>query len=914
MSVIIHGPPSAVKKLAQATTAGWADQDAGGRDHSTAYSDSTARLATNRIHVIESYYSAATKRFSPFSKRQPQRTLPEIERDVQQQMSTMGTSSDQVAAILFVANNEQGEFISLPFTRDTRFLGLAGRDLFRRLVVVVQARDDNAQTRWNDLLDAGMRVAVFDGTEDSARSIMHLLSVDEPVNPKRAISPSSSTATLAENGQSDDAIRRYVKAARATGRHPTEAVILLVGQSGHGKSKTINRLLGQKILEVGKLVKGSTTKDIQRVKVPVHDCDTGVTVTLAFDDTPGGADTSYSDRAPNSALIRIYKDRCFPDTKSIDSSSFSHEERHQTYPNIILLVASWNSITTDAHNPPAHFTSPLGQSMYNLSCSGLVDHSRNNVVVVVTKSTTFMNEFDDFDTIEEKNAQWTIEAGRRKGIIVDIQRRVFPRLAPWNTVFVENGGGANIMHDEYPILPNGQLSHQNLFLAIRRIIEANSPHGTPDLAGMHALGVLTGAEPLDPKHQAETEILVKASEAVMQSDRSTRTTPPPPPDPPSPLTRIQELTDQYLGATYDPKRGNFGRNCVLSLDPSDIQSRRGFGRQQEEFAHIVDAQQEKRAVASRLDCKFEMPEVAGFAAHYASSDAFQSSRSTDSQVYTAQHITAEVWVRTLYPKLSQEMLHIINRLPSWSESDDSCTQQYHEFFSNHGTHVVLRLVLGGNLRIVTHGLEDTKDYDHGRNLGTHGNIPGLNQFGMDIGGGAAHSRSEGARDFRGRQNVQVFCDGGGSIASELTSILENHFKKRPGHPTPYSWPEADTRTKWIKALEIDPTFCPDNHSTQYRWLHTLDGLTPPQENDLRQASEFYLKTPRKQTAAEPSAPNPDHDGRHEKEIPRKMNFQQENCIRHALRHYPGSTFRQNYADHRRNACSQQRQTRVLAMS
>jgi hypothetical protein len=130
------------------------------------------------------------------------------------------------------------------------------------------------------------------------------------------------------------------------------------------------------------------------VKVPVYNRDTGVTVTLAFDDIPGGADTSYSDCASNSTLIRIYKDRCFPGTGPIDSSSSSHESRHQTYPNIILLVASWDSITTDA-NPPAHFISALGKSMYKLSCSGLVDHSRT------TKSMSFMNEFDDFSGAEK---------------------------------------------------------------------------------------------------------------------------------------------------------------------------------------------------------------------------------------------------------------------------------------------------------------------------------------------------------------------------------------------------------------------------------------------------------------------------------------------------------------------------------
>jgi hypothetical protein len=217
------------------------------------------------------------------------------------------------------------------------------------------------------------------------------------------------------------------------------------------------------------------------------------------------------DRATNSALIRIYKNRYFPEAQP-DSSP--HESQHQTYPNIILLVASWKSITTDAHNPPAEFTSALGQSMYKLSLSGLVDHARTNVVVVVTKSLSSSDEFDDYESIEEKNAQWRIEAGRRRGIIAELQRKVFPRLSPWSTVFVENGGGSDVMRSTYPELPNGELSHQNLFNAIREVLETPGPHGTPDLTGMHALDVLTGAEPLIPASQPETEILVKSSEAA----------------------------------------------------------------------------------------------------------------------------------------------------------------------------------------------------------------------------------------------------------------------------------------------------------------------------------------------------------------------------------------------------------------
>jgi hypothetical protein len=232
-------------------------------------------------------------------------------------------------------------------------------------------------------------------------------------------------------------------------------------------------------------------------------------VTLAFDDTPGDADTDYEDRAVNTNLIRIYKEHYFPNSKPTGNSL--PEVCRQTYPNVILLVASWRTITPDAHNGPTTFTSALGKSMYSLSCSDLVDRDRTNVIVVITKSMSSWYEFDDYHTAEEKHKQWKIEAGRRKGIITELQRKVFPGASPWQIVFVENGGGTK-MREKYPILPNGELSHQNLFEAIRRVIEEPGLNGTYDMAGMYALDALTGAEPLDASGQATTEILVDKSD------------------------------------------------------------------------------------------------------------------------------------------------------------------------------------------------------------------------------------------------------------------------------------------------------------------------------------------------------------------------------------------------------------------
>jgi hypothetical protein len=189
-----------------------------------------------------------------------------------------------------------------------------------------------------------------------------------------------------------------------------------------------------------------------------------------------------------------------------------YKQKHfeHIFPNVILLVASWDSLMLDAYNNTSTFTSALGRSMYNLSLSGLVDNERTNVVVVITKSLSSWDQFDGFNTLKEKNAQWCIEAGRRKGIVADLQRKIFPKLVPWETVFIENGEGRD-MSATFPFLPDGRHSHQNLFNAIRNLMEwaGPGPGGCGDLVGTQALQVLARATPLRRSSKAEVENLVE---------------------------------------------------------------------------------------------------------------------------------------------------------------------------------------------------------------------------------------------------------------------------------------------------------------------------------------------------------------------------------------------------------------------
>jgi hypothetical protein len=155
----------------------------------------------------------------------------------------------------------------------------------------------------------------------------------------------------------------------------------------------------------------------------------------------------------------------------------------------------------------------------------------------------------------------------------------------------------------------------------------------------------------------------------------------------------------------------------------------------------------------------------------------------------------------------------IERLPSWSAESK---QQYHEFFANYGTHVVTRLALGGILRVI---VESTDEVITKHNSTVSGDELAVTSFG---------------RSTRTR-NVIILRDGGGSVAAELTSALEDHFT----HPESSS-NRQDISLEWVKHLEKDPVFCPDDPITQYQLLYTLDGLTDSQRNALRLACESYL--------------------------------------------------------------------------
>ena len=257
---------------------------------------------------------------------------------------------------------------------------------------------------------------------------------------------------------------------------------------------------------------------MQRVSVQNPGPDGRVSVTVSFDDTPGLTDTKFADRGVNEDLVRRYGEEYYPKMHSSDKPGLStrkktcpnleaiedwvrqYDEEHpdmvpsrksgssirDTYPNIILLVISWDSVKIDH--------SSIRKTIHYLAQSYLVDEERQNVIVVVTKSLTYWNDYEDFSPQRDKDKEWQVDVDLKTRIINDLRSELFMSSISWPVVFVENGGG---LSGRQRVLPNGETSPHNLFKAIQELVAAHEPFGIPDLVGIHALRFVTGLVPCE---------------------------------------------------------------------------------------------------------------------------------------------------------------------------------------------------------------------------------------------------------------------------------------------------------------------------------------------------------------------------------------------------------------------------------
>ncbi|THV00784.1 hypothetical protein K435DRAFT_837135 [Dendrothele bispora CBS 962.96] len=636
-------------------------------------------------------------------------------------------------------------------------LGLSG-DYLRQRCIIVRNFGSKDDSEWMD----NIRMDHFEGTQDSARAIMRKL-LGKMRSQFNDYSPEAASNAVPHR-------------ALAAGRNSHDAVVLLVGQSGHGKSKTINRLVGQSLLLSGN-GNGSRTKTIQRVKFDIDK--EGTPFSVSFVDTPGYADTTYTDRELNNSLISLYKQKYFPDVPSTED---------QKYPNVILLITEWNSIHSDSHNSP-NFTSAIGKSMWNLKHSGLIDPHCSNVIVVVTKSLSSLTDECPEGTASESDREtwWRVAASKRRIHIEDLRQTIFPRLSKWPIVFIENGSDQNLDSD-HKILPNEELSHQNLFKAIFDMVSSESE---VDASGLITAEFLTGCE-CHRRIQMETLVEapnVRTHETGSQPDISQNLS----------ENSFHPLVLEYLGVTCNLKEGQqrFKKSCCvldLARDKTLVLTfpRKGHYAQEWKFARSPDQASKETKFKLGLNLK-------------------------------ARHV-------------------VIDKLPPLSESKDSMSA-YHRFYDSHGTHVIVAVALGGIMQFVRQDSCDIERDDRGRELVMDIDAPVHD--GINAGAGAKFSSAKHIDRPTEEEKSKFFSDGGGSAASRIAADLSEKVLYGSGHPSV----DSEICMQWMKAVEDQPVFCPDAEDTLYTWIYECDGLTDSQKSDLMHAAKSYFEIPEDLPAA-----------------------------------------------------------------
>ncbi|KAK6996886.1 hypothetical protein R3P38DRAFT_2390906, partial [Favolaschia claudopus] len=281
----------------------------------------------------------------------------------------------------------------------------------------------------------------------------------------------------------------------------------------------------------------------------------------------------------------------------------------------------------------------------------------------------------------------------------------------------------------------------------------------------------------------------------------------------------------------------FGRSCVLDLNDSDIEFTGGSNRQKESFVREY-ADTKNIAAALKLRVFFATPDPITLDAYWerhGAAGAKSTSHKQPISYYVAQHTTRVITASASKPTLalSQEMRSIISLLGPWSENNSFSRDRYYGFFSSYGTHVVVRLAVGGKLRIARWGGTKAAAASGRRKRRDFGG--GMNVPKFAFGGNEKHKRNEEPED---EEVIQVHCEGGSEIAPELTSELKTYVESHRSA----GWPNVEIRKKWISAIEMEPAFCPDAEETEYMALFSLGGLTSEQRDSLREAFNSYLMT------------------------------------------------------------------------
>ncbi|KAJ3053281.1 hypothetical protein HK097_004644 [Rhizophlyctis rosea] len=226
-------------------------------------------------------------------------------------------------------------------------------------------------------------------------------------------------------------------------------MMVVAGESGAGKSTTLNRLYRHELFPTG--TGKAVTRDIHVVTTVLEDAinisskktSNPFTFTLQMTDVPGGNDTDLEKDVENVALIqKLFTQNEDFQTRNltiIERAVFSaHTEGKEmvdavnssggkVYPNVVLLMCRANSTRLEGC---------FRQMLARLEVSGLIDVKEPNLAIVLTEANDLLNSLlEDEERELEENRKAT---GEFKKDIDSLVRDVLGFTVSPKVRFVEN--------------------------------------------------------------------------------------------------------------------------------------------------------------------------------------------------------------------------------------------------------------------------------------------------------------------------------------------------------------------------------------------------------------------------------------------------------------------------------------------
>jgi GTP-binding protein EngB required for normal cell division len=230
--------------------------------------------------------------------------------------------------------------------------------------------------------------------------------------------------------------------SKEAGRSFNTVTTVLLGQSGHGKSSTVNHLLGVPLATTSS--KMSETRATTEFKLVAPEPSLGVSnLSLSLVDTPGFGDTEG-----------LAQDAC----NLVSISKFLAEgQEGRVFPNMILIVFNASEKRFDGKN------SAFYKALREVGKLGIVDKRRPNVILVLTHICSLPTK-----TAEEK-------VNAISGNLIAIIKETLDVTA--EAVCLENeyeDYGLEKEGDQTKLkIKNGEMQPRNLFIAIILRLQEN---------------------------------------------------------------------------------------------------------------------------------------------------------------------------------------------------------------------------------------------------------------------------------------------------------------------------------------------------------------------------------------------------------------------------------------------------------